>query len=179
MNISIVIALPSLADGKKVRALLERHGMEVSSVVTTGAGALGAMGEMYHGILICAHHLPDMYYRDVLLDMPEDFEMILLASPRAISQAPSGLVCVELPLRIRDFLDTLEMVMAAQEKRLKKAARKNGRPKEEKEVIERAKSLLMDRNHMTEAEAHRYLQKTSMDMGNSLVETAEMVLLLH
>jgi AmiR/NasT family two-component response regulator len=29
---------------------------------------------------------------------------------------------------------------------------------------------------MTEEEAHRYLQKTSMDSGTNLVETAQMVL---
>lgn len=34
----------------------------------------------------------------------------------------------------------------------------------------------MVRNHMTEEEAHRYLQKTSMDSGTNLVETAQMVL---
>ena len=35
----------------------------------------------------------------------------------------------------------------------------------------------MDRNNMTEPEAHRYLQKMSMDAGRSLAETARMVLL--
>ena len=34
----------------------------------------------------------------------------------------------------------------------------------------------MERNHMTEEEAHRYLQKTSMDSGTNLVETAQMLL---
>lgn len=34
----------------------------------------------------------------------------------------------------------------------------------------------MARNNMTEEEAHRYLQKCSMDSGNNIVETAEMVL---
>ena len=36
----------------------------------------------------------------------------------------------------------------------------------------------MERNHMTEEEAHRYLQKTSMDSGTNLVETAQMLLTL-
>ena len=34
----------------------------------------------------------------------------------------------------------------------------------------------MERNHMTEEEAHRYIQKCSMDSGTSLTETARMVL---
>lgn len=36
----------------------------------------------------------------------------------------------------------------------------------------------MERNHLTENEAHRYLQKCSMDSGTNLVETAQMVLTL-
>ena len=34
----------------------------------------------------------------------------------------------------------------------------------------------MERNHMSEEEAHRYLQKSSMESGTNIVETAEMVL---
>ena len=34
----------------------------------------------------------------------------------------------------------------------------------------------MERNGMSEEEAHRYIQKCSMDSGTNLVETAEMVL---
>jgi response regulator NasT len=34
----------------------------------------------------------------------------------------------------------------------------------------------MERNRMTEEDAHRYLQKCSMDSGTSIVETAQMVL---
>ena len=52
------------------------------------------------------------------------------------------------------------------------------RRESERKVIEEAKALLMERNHMTEDEAHRYLQKTSMDSGNTLVETAQMVFAL-
>ena len=34
----------------------------------------------------------------------------------------------------------------------------------------------MARNNMTEEEAHRYIQKCSMDSGTNMVETAQMVL---
>ena len=43
-------------------------------------------------------------------------------------------------------------------------------------MLEEAKGLLMERNGMSEEEAHRYIQKCSMDSGTNLVETAEMVL---
>ena len=34
----------------------------------------------------------------------------------------------------------------------------------------------MERNHMSEEEAHRYLQKNSMDSGTNMAETARKVL---
>ncbi|BDF15193.1 ANTAR domain protein [[Clostridium] scindens ATCC 35704] len=43
-------------------------------------------------------------------------------------------------------------------------------------MIRQAKELLMARNNMSEEEAHRYLQKSSMDSGTNMVETAQMVL---
>ena len=49
----------------------------------------------------------------------------------------------------------------------------------EQSTIDSAKALLMERNQMTEDEAHKYIQKISMDSGNNLVETAEMILLLN
>ena len=49
---------------------------------------------------------------------------------------------------------------------------------EEIKIMEQAKTLLMEQNHMTEEEAHRYIQKRSMDNGTGMVETAEMILSL-
>ncbi len=43
--------------------------------------------------------------------------------------------------------------------------------------IQSAKKVLITQRNMTEPEAHRYLQKMSMDAGRSLAETARMVLL--
>ena len=52
------------------------------------------------------------------------------------------------------------------------------RTEEEKQLLKDAKELLMGRNNMTEEEAHRYLQKRSMENGTGLVETAQMVMSL-
>ena len=48
--------------------------------------------------------------------------------------------------------------------------------KEEQAVINQAKEVLMDKNNMSENEAHRYIQKSAMDSGRTMVETAEMIL---
>ncbi len=50
------------------------------------------------------------------------------------------------------------------------------RPAEEKLVIIKAKSILMDKFQMTESQAHRFLQKSSMDRGLKLIDAAKMVI---
>ncbi len=50
------------------------------------------------------------------------------------------------------------------------------RCEEDRRLVERAKERLMERQSMTEAEAHRYLQKRSMDSGVRLVDVARLVL---
>jgi len=61
-------------------------------------------------------------------------------------------------------------------KRRKRRQAPRKRTQEEQELVDRAKAILMERNQMTEDEAHRYLQKTSMDNGTSFTETAQMIL---
>lgn len=87
------------------------------------------------------------------------------------------IIRVSMPLKVQDLMSTLEMMCASQErKRKKRKGRPRQRSEEEQKVLMEAKEVLMERNHMTEDEAHRYIQKCSMDSGNSLMETAQMVL---
>lgn len=53
------------------------------------------------------------------------------------------------------------------------------RNREEQECIDKAKKKLMERKHMTEQEAFRYIQKCSMDSCMNMIETARMILLLQ
>lgn len=52
------------------------------------------------------------------------------------------------------------------------------RTKQEQGYIYDAKQVLMKRNHLTEEEAFRYIQKCSMDSGTNMVETAQKILLM-
>lgn len=74
-------------------------------------------------------------------------------------------------------MNTIEMMLTDIDRRRRKRKKqlKNRDPKQQ-ETVRMAKELLMARNNMTEEEAHRYLQKSSMDSGTNMVETAEMVL---
>lgn len=59
------------------------------------------------------------------------------------------------------------------------ASRPQKRREEDQKAIDTAKAILMERNRMTEPEAHKYLQKCSMDSQVSLIEAAQMVISLY
>ena len=179
MNCSIVIALPKIEDAKKIRSILSRYGFSVTSVCNTGAAALAEMSGVDAGILICGYRLSDMYYLDILDNKPDSFELLLLGSRRVIEEAPNTVITVEMPLRASDLVNTVDMMVTQLDRRLKKLRK---RPKkrsiEEENAIASAKLLLMERNHMSEEDAYRYIQKNSMDSGTNMAETAQMILML-
>ena len=47
------------------------------------------------------------------------------------------------------------------------------------ETLAKAKEIVMRKFHMTEAEAHRYIQKKAMDSRKGIVEVCEMIILLY
>ena len=72
---------------------------------------------------------------------------------------------------------SFEMLFQAQIRRRKKLrSQPRKRSPEEQKIIDDAKHLLMERNNMSEQEAFRYIQKCSMDSGNTMVESATMVM---
>lgn len=46
-------------------------------------------------------------------------------------------------------------------------------------IIDKAKQIMMESKEMSEPEAYRYIQKSSMDAGRSILESARMIILLH
>lgn len=91
----------------------------------------------------------------------------------------SGIIGLAMPLKVHELVNTIDMLSQGIVRRRKKRKQKPAvRDEKEAAVIESAKQLLITRNNMTEEEAHRYLQKHSMDNGTSMVETAQMVLAL-
>lgn len=173
---NIVVVFPKMEDGIKVKNLLVRNGCQVAAVCTTGAQALHCADGLVNGIMVSAYKLQDMMYTELKEYMPQGFEMILLVSRNHISEC-TDVITVPMPFAVRDFLNTMEMaeqtVLRRKRKRKSQPAK---RDEKDKQVIQEAKAMLMTSHHMTEEEAHRYIQKQSMESGNNMIETAQMLL---
>lgn len=175
---NIIVAFSKRENAVNIRNILTRSGVTVSAVCLTGSKVLQYTEMWNQGIVICGARLQDMPYTELKELLPDGFEILLIApSDRWIDSLPEGIVGLPSPLKAYDLLNTVEMMSQAQESR-RRRRRDNVRKRSsgERQVIERAKALLMERNGMSEEEAHRYLQKTSMEGGRNMTETAQMVL---
>lgn len=175
---NIIVVFPKPEDAKSIRNILTRNGFSVTAVCTTGAQALNAAEDQEYSIVVCGYRFSDMDFSELRSYLPGHIAMLLIASrSRWAGIEKEDLVCVDMPLKLHDLLNTLEMLQRTQDaRRRKKRSRPAVRSDEDRAVIDKAKKLLMERNNMTENEAHRYIQKCSMDSGTNMVETAHMIL---
>ena len=176
---TLIVAFPKLEAAKAVRNLLIHRGFDVAVPCTSGAQAINQADTLSDGIIICGYKLSDnMVYTELYEYKPKSFEMLLVASQNRWEDCQdNGIVCAAMPIKVNDLVSTIEMMLQAQirrRKKLRSQPRKRS-PKEQK-IIDDAKHLLMERNNMSEQEAFRYIQKCSMDSGNTMVESATMVM---
>ena len=165
----IIIAFPKINDAKNLRRLLIRNGYDVNAICDSGAEVMEAVNRLDGGVVISGYRFSDMYFVELNEYLPKGFQLLLLASPEKLADI-SG----------QDLLTTLDMMLLEYRRfKKKQKAKPPARSEEQKKIIAAAKELLMERNQLTEDEAHHYIQRLSMDSGNKMVETAEMIIELN
>lgn len=174
----MIVAFPKIENGKSIKNILIKSGFQVGSVCVTGAQVLQNTDMLGDGIVVCGYRLQDMIYTELHDYLPPHFQMLMVASPNLCEEREiEDIMCLSMPLKVHELISTMEMMTYTMERqRKKRKAVPKQRTEEEKQAILQAKELLMVRNNMTEEEAHRYMQKSSMDSGTGLVETAQMIL---
>lgn len=174
----IVVVLPKLEDAKKIRKILRGHGFSHVFAYSSAALALQEVNEHDCGLVISSFRLKDMHYKELSENLPKYFEFVLMGSAEVIGGTEGDVLSLTIPLKVHDLVNTANMVIQQLEKRMEREKRPKRRSEREQNYIRNAKFLLMERNHLTEEEAYRYIQKCSMDNGTNMVETAQMILTL-
>ena len=178
---NIIVSFPKLENAEKIKNMLVRNGLDVAGSCCNGSQTLALAEEMQSGVVVCGGRFPDMMCSELRECLSEDFEVCMMASGSMLdSVSCEGVVCLEMPVKARELVETIDMLCynVDRKQKKKKRARPAVRSRKDEQYIKEAKALLMERNHMSEEEAHRYLQKSSMDSGTNLVETAQMILSL-
>jgi len=178
---SIIVGFPKLEDANNIKNVIARNGFSVSEACVLGSQVVSLANDLDEGIVVCGYRFSDMHFSELNNYLPKGFEMLLIASPEKLEFCQdNNIVCLPMPIKTNDLLNTLQMMSYQYQRRKKKEKeRPKERSEEEKALISKAKMILMDRNNMSEDEAHRYLQKTSMDSGTNLIEMSEMVIKMY
>lgn len=177
---NIIVTFAKIEDAKRIKNILVKNGFCVSAVCTGGVQTLGMVDELHEGIIISGYRLSDMICIELKSELPAGFEMVVLASAQVLSEcAGSDIMGLAMPLKVNELVNTINMMCQGLFRRKRKQPKKPCvRNEQDIAIINSAKCLLIERNKMTEEEAHRYLQKHSMDNGTNMVETAQMLLAL-
>ena len=173
----IIISMPKYEDANRIGDIIRRSGMGVEPLICNSGGeTLRMVEDREINIVICSKRLPDMGYEEISDYLPGSVNMILLTQDASIVPYSSNIVRILLPFRAGDLINTINMLNPVREVKSKP---KPKRSLEEQKLIEKAKEILMVRNEMSEEEAFRYVQKTSMDSGRTMVETAQMIIMMN
>ena len=178
----IVITMPGHADALKLREMIKRSGMwEDIQICERGAETLEMIHNQDVSLVICTKRFSDMGFEEMADLAPPTINILLLT--RDVGQGPfyGNVMKLCMPFKAEDLVSTVRTLMPEYEHSYSRSKKPKKPPRSdaEKKLIDDAKRLLMERNDMTEPEAFRYLQKTSMDTGRGMTDTAEMILLMR
>jgi response regulator NasT len=184
---SAIIAFSNPLLSNWITSVLGRGGYTIEYSCKTAAEVARVADFCTSPVVICGFQFADMTAEGLFGILEGRLEMVTVVLPHQqelIEQ--TDMVVVPYPVSAMELLD---IILTAEKKAAKDAVEKRhadtgsgqgfqlqDRPAEEKILILKAKNILMESRGMTESQAHRFLQKASMDRGLKLVDLARMVM---
>ena len=172
----VIVAFESGVNSAKIREILESEGEFSCLVCRSAAEVKRAAHKQHRSLIVCGFKLADETCEDLFYDLPAGCFMLMIAPQARLELSETeGIFRLQSPVRRGELLASVRMLAQFQRyiPKAKGPARRGG---EEQRLITQAKAVLMERHGMTEAQAHRFLQKQSMDNGAKLTDTARLVL---
>lgn len=169
----IVVAFERQSNCDRLREALESTGEFSCLICRSAAQVKRTVAKLRLDLVVCGFKLTDESCETLYFDLPQRCAMLMVAPQAQLELcAAPGIFKLPAPVGRGSLLASVRML--AQLAQTSQAPAR--RSQEEKELVARAKTLLMEQDGMTEAEAHRWLQKRSMDHGARLTDTARRVL---
>lgn len=170
----VVLAFSNEGTARKIRQMLDGTGLETDrAVCRTGAELLRRIESYDEPLVIMGYKLPDMVVDEVYENAGDDCRIISIVKPERLDDiANEDIFVIPLPVSRQKLLSSIGVFLG----RVPEEKPKGGRSPEDAKLIDEAKLLLMERFHMTEQQAHRFIQKRSMDTGAKFVDTAKLIL---
>ena len=167
----IVISSPSENSRSQLSRLLASSGFQVFRVCSTGSELRRTLGESEDCVVVMVGYTPDCKPDDLVWDYRDSVQILLIAKPAQLEDCESPEIFrLPLPASGQAIIGAMQMLIQLHRMRLPK------RTGESRDVVERAKALLMKQKGITEPEAHRALQQYAMNHSMKMAEFAARIL---
>ncbi|MBR1444087.1 MAG: ANTAR domain-containing protein [Firmicutes bacterium] len=160
---------------ENVSRMLKSGGINTTVTCSTAAEIRKQCLYLGEGIIICGYSFSDSSIMTLIDDIPESFSVIVIGKFEQICMCDDERIFkLAVPLKREDLVYSVSMIMNFDESgEYHKPKTKNS---ENHEIVEEAKRVLIDKYDLTEEQAHRYIQKKSMDTGRKIVDIARAIL---
>lgn len=173
----IIVAFENPVNSAKIREVVEGAGAAECVVCRTAPEVKRAVHKHRLDTVLCGFKLREESCEQLFQDLPEGCSMLMIGPQSQLELCETeGIFKLYAPVSRGDLLASVRMLLQFRQRHAAHPSAAHVRSEEEKRMVEQAKLLLMDRHGMTEEEAHRFLQKQSMDHGAKLTDTARLVL---
>ena len=172
---TVILAFENESAGQRMGELLERTGTARCLNCRSGDQVRRLLGKQQTYCVICSPHLTDGPAEWLYEDLPPTCSLLLVGPQHMLDACGSEEVFkLATPIRREEAVATVRLLLQFGRRIERLVGRR--RSGSEEELVLRAKRLLMERKGLNEEEAHRMLQKRSMDAGVRLVQTARRVI---
>ena len=169
--VPIIVAFERQSNCGRLREALESTGEFTCLTCRSAAQVKRAAGKLGADLVVCGFKLADETGEALYYDLPQRCVMLMVAPQARLDLcAAPGIFKLAAPAGRAELLASVRLLVQLVRGREAPARR----TQEEKALVEQAKGLLMERG-MTEDQAHRFLQKRSMDHGARLADTARRI----
>jgi len=171
----VIVAFERQSNRDRFREMIEKGGEFSCIVCHTADQVRRAVRKLRLDIVVCGFKLGEESGESLFYDLPQRCVMLMIAPQAQLELCEAeGIFKLQAPVHRSELLASVRLL--AQLRCSGRGAGPVRRTQEERELVRRAKEVLMDRHGMTEEQAHRFLQKQSMDNGARLTDTAKLVL---
>lgn len=169
----IILAFSSDTTGGKIRSMFEGSGYLIHrNICHSGAELLRTIQEYDEALVIMGFKLPDMTANEMFEHLEDGFRLMSIVKPENVEYIEyDDILVVPIPVSRQRLVSSVNVFLGNIPGR-----RRSVRSGEDNKIIEQAKLFLMETYHMSEQQAHRFMQKRSMDVGAKLIDTARTIL---
>ena len=180
-----LIVSAGASSNEYIAARLAEMGYARPVILPSGAEARRRMPDADFDLIVVNAPLPDEFGHELCMDAvaSTDAGVVFLVKAAQADQlmgplSDQGVLLLSKPFNTALFMQVMHMAEASNH-RLQRARQENARLQEkiaQVRLVSRAKCCLVEHEQMTEAEAHRYIEKQAMDTRRDRTEIAQEIL---